>query len=197
MKIAQNQLESSEKTSNRGGRGHARQRHAGVSVNELQKLAQDEDQTVTAYLTKEDQVRALASPFRSLRKDLSPGGSLRGIQQAKGVNTDRFRILIATKTGVRQGWSSSMTIIRRPDVSDNNIITAYPIIERSVGKKNPKMPKNRAKQIETKRSSTTKIQGKSPSKNSKAKKNSTKSPTIKKRNHNKKVLITKNCHKNT
>lgn len=125
---AKSQLDASEVFSGLGGRGHARRKHAELSFEELKNRQNFEGlYNVTAYLTKEDQDRALASAIKSLRQILPPGGTVRGIQRAHRVKTDLIPILIAGPGGVKLGWSSSMTIIRDPGIRNNNIVTAYPL----------------------------------------------------------------------
>ncbi len=104
-------------------------------MRELHRLATEKKGLITAYKTKDDQDRALASAFRNLLKDLPPGGSIRAIRCCRSVKTDRFRIYVATESLVREEWSSSMTIIRDRLVNDNNIIAAFPNIEKRKGKK--------------------------------------------------------------
>jgi len=141
---ARAQLDASEETSNLGGRGHARRKHAGIQPKELQKIAAEEDHTITAYLTKEDQDRALAAATEKLRENLSDEGSIRDIPIAERVETGRFPIIIADKTSARRGWSSSINIIRDPGRRDNNIVTAYPVPEKQHPKKNVKRAKSKS-----------------------------------------------------
>lgn len=135
---ARRQLEASERRNRRGGRGHSREKHAAVSLSELQQRAMYVP-TVTAYKSFEDQEAALASAFKTLQPNLSMWGTVRAIPKADRIKTDPFEIFIATRKEVKLGWSTSMTIIRDQDVCDNNIVTAYPIPNYSLGVKRLKI----------------------------------------------------------